>query len=74
MKHYVTSLLIILGRLNLFLNAKDVRPFPWLMQNVGRIVEKRKKDNVNKFNGDSVYCSVFKDIVKFRFGKKIIYN
>ena len=38
------------------MNAKDVRPFPWLMQNVGRIVEKRKKDNVNKFNGDSVYC------------------
>ena len=47
-KIYVSELILILGKLSLYMNAnpETVRPYPWLMKNVSRIVKTRKEENV----------------------------
>lgn len=58
LKSFTTSCMIRISQLFMTLNMKgNVRPYPWLMRNVQRIVEARKNDTVkskylfsNKFN------------------------
>ena len=47
-KTFVTELLIFFGNLSLYFNAnpETIRPYPWLMHNVTKIVKTRKEENV----------------------------